>query len=494
MAGLASKLLFRPKAHENECIVSYLVRVGELNGFKHIGHLLQHAGMNWKNSRAPVHQMLSGEYDVARLLDSLDLPTHRSKLAPLYRSFQRVIDTPYVLVKHPRICPECLADMGYCDYRWCILPLVACSRHKRILVDVSHESGNRLSWYRQHLDRFDGDDRRVIETEGKLPPSLVKMCGYFDALLSGEKESRRIPFVLLDLEFREALSLLHFLMHYQSRLTTGYFRPLALHNDELAQAYDEVWKILIDWPDSFYSLLSQYVENPMSQRGRSGVNKHFRDLYERLHRQRDNRGIARIKVEFDRYIQEYWPGALEQGRITRMRLVSDSRNVISKKEAAHILGSRIERIDKLVQQERITPVIFRGKSYYLRDQVEGLADEKSSNWTMAQACQALELTRYQLKQLLDAGVIPAKQRPGSLNRDWVVDRIASLSLIGELRKKARNTMPKHSLSLSGIQRQGYSIVTLVLAMQNGEINYGIDEAKENISSFKQFTAFEINVS
>ena len=243
--------------------------------------------------------------------------------------------------------------------------------------------------------------------------------------------------MLIGLEVRVALILVHFVMHYKSRLTTGSFRPLALPNDELAHAYGEAWQMLHDWPDSFYSLLSQYIENPMSVRGQSGVNKHFRDLYERLYRQRENRGIGRIKVEFDQYIEEYWPGVLDPERINRIRLTSRSRNVVSKKEAARILGSRIERVDKLVQQGRITPVIFGGKSCYLRDQVEALANEISSNWTMAQACAALELTRYQLKQLLDAAVIPVKQKPDSLNRDWLVDRLACLSLIGKLRKKAR---------------------------------------------------------
>ena len=40
-------------------------------------------------------------------------------------------------------------------------------------------------------------------------------------------------------------------------------------------------------------------------------NKHFRDLYERLNRQKENQGVARIKAEFDRYIERYWPGVLE---------------------------------------------------------------------------------------------------------------------------------------------------------------------------------------
>ena len=176
-----SKLLYRPQAHENECLIGYLLRVGERNGFKHIGCLLEHAGINWKNDRAPIHSMLSGEYDAVRLLNSLGLPEHSSRLAPIHRSFQRVIDTPYILIKYPRVCPECLKEEGYCDYRWSLLPIVTCSRHKRVLVDVSPETGGRLSWYRQHLDRFDGVDCQIRELAMQAPPSLIKMCHYFEA-------------------------------------------------------------------------------------------------------------------------------------------------------------------------------------------------------------------------------------------------------------------------------------------------------------------------
>jgi hypothetical protein len=50
-----------------------------------------------------------------------------------------------------------------------------------------------------------------------------------------------------------------------------------------------------------------------------------------------------------------------------------------------------------------------------------------------------------------------------------------LELIDQLVKKSRRTEPSSAVvSRDGIQRQGYSIVELVLAMLNGELEYGID--------------------
>lgn len=485
-------LLSRPPIISEECLVSYFIRLSEQNGFKHIGHLLHYAGLNWKNNRAPIHQMLSGEYDAASLLSTLGLSEYQSKITSLYQSFQRTIDTPYILAKCPRVCPECLEELGYCKYQWALLPVVACSRHKSILVDQSLATGKKLSWYRQYLNRFDGEGGPIKTTGALAPSSSIQQCLHMEALLAGKQPGCSSPVVLMGLEFREVLSLIHFVAHYQARLLAGSFNPVALQSFELAHVYETVWQTLQAWPDSFYSLLSQYVDRPMSTKGQAGLNKHFRDLYERLHRQQENRGIARIKVEFDRYIEEYWPGVLEPERITRIQLASATRNIISKKEAARILGSRLERIDKLVQQGRITPVVFKGKAHYLRDQLEALANEMSSNWTMAEACEALEVTRYQLKQLLDAGVVPALQSPGSLNRDWVIDKAQCLSLVDCLRKRARKTSPPSgAVSLAGVQRQGYSIVQLIVAMQSGDLEYGINSDTNYPTSIKQFTSFEI---
>ncbi|MFT6551023.1 MAG: hypothetical protein ACJA1I_001056 [Zhongshania marina] len=158
-----------------------------------------------------------------------------------------------------------------------------------------------------------------------------------------------------------------------------------------------------------------------------------------------------------------------------------------------MLGSRLERIDKLVQQRRITPIVFKGKAHYQRDQVEALANEISSNWTMAEACEALEVTRYRLKQLLDAGAIPAIQKPDSLNRDWVVDKLGCLDLISVLRSNARKSEPPSgTLSMAGVQRQGYSIVQLVMAMQSGELQYSVAADVDSTASLSQFFGFKIN--
>ncbi|WP_444902545.1 TniQ family protein [Microbulbifer sp. SSSA007] len=484
-------LLSRPFIQPEECLVSYLVRLSEQNGFNHIGKLLHYAGLKWKNNRVPVHQILTGKFNTRAFLATLGLIAGYSKLAPIYRSFRPIIDTPNLIVKRPKVCPDCLEELGYCKYQWALLPVVVCSKHQKMLIDVNPNSGMYLSWYRHHLNKFDGEVNCIKPSLNSAKLSLIEQSVYIESLISGRQSSREIPIVLQGMSLREALSFIHFIAHYQTRLLGDSFNPVAMKNLELSQIYINVWHLLHGWPDSFYALLSQYIDHPMSNKGQGGLNKHFRDIYERLHRQKNNQGVARIKAEFNHYIQEYWPGVLEPERITRIQVTSTTRKIISKKDAIRILGCRTERIDKLVQQGRLISVIFKGKKHYRREEVESLANELSTNWGMNEACKVLEITRYQLKKLLDADIIHTLQKPDGLNRDWVINKEQSLSLIENLRKKARKSeCASAAISMAGVQRQGYSIVRLVLAMQRGELEYSINSKVKNHASMKQFIAFQ----
>lgn len=481
-------LLARPRIEPDECLVSYLIRISEKNGFKHIGYLLRHAGLAWKNNRVPVHQILTGEFDLNVYLLQLGLTTCSSKIEPILQSFQNVIDTPYLLVKYPKVCPDCIEEFGFCRFEWSLLPYLACVRHRKLLVDMHSGTGKRLNWYRRYLNKF--DDTEVINSLSDVVPSeAIKLSQYIGALLQGGN-GISCPEILQGLELRESLSLIHFIAHYRSRLLGSSFQPLSMTNSELAQHYQYVWAMLENWPDTYYTFLNQYLEHPMSNKGVGGLHKHFRDLYESLHRHSENKGIARIKVEFDHYIENYWPSVLESKRITRIRLTTRERNVVSKKEAAKILNCHPDRVDKLVQQQKLTPRVFEGKKHYSREQVEGLAIQISSNWTMDKACEALQFTRYQLKQLLDAGILHTLQRPDTFNRDWIIDKVQCQELIVSLSQKARKSPTlSGSLSMISMQRRGYSIVRLVLAMQVGEIEFGYSFDVDHPLSCKQFTDF-----
>lgn len=484
------KLIYRPGTKENECPLGYLVRLAEGNGFRHLGLLLAYAGLGWKNSRAPIRKILEGEFDVEEILHCVGIDNYSS----IHRSqaLWEKSRTRNIFVKHPKLCPYCVAEDGYCKYSWSFLPVIACATHNILLVDTRVKDGARLSWYRGSMLAI-GEVGFVENSDAKVAKrTALDISNYFESLIKLNPSTQRVSPVLVGLDLHEAWSLIYFIAHYHLRLKGVRFQPLQHTNLEMAEVLSDTWTFIRNWPDSFYQMLSQYIDTPMSKRGSAGVNKHFRDISEQLHREGCNKGIQRIKSEFDRYIEAYWPGALNAQDYARIDVSLDSRSIITKKEAARILTCRPERISKLASSKKLTVVIFKGKVHYHRAEVIAYASMVSNNWTMAEAYKRLDISRFQLKQILDANIIATLQVPDRYNRDWIIDRQSCENLVADLISMARrNVDSNQGLSLDGIQRQGYAIPNLLRAMLAGRVTYSALSHSEKPLSLKRFDRFVV---
>lgn len=486
-----SKLLIRPNRHPDECMVSYLIRISERNGFHHIGHLLQHAGLPWKNLRIPAHQIMTGEYDITPYFSQLGLDYTYPRTADTFKSSQVPHFTTKIFVKTPKICPACLADKGYSSDLWSHIAYTACIKHKLLLVDTSPKTGKRLSWYRHSLNEFgESDPFPPVKSMPKASPATLAFTRTITHLIEGRDLPKSIPAVLRGLNFAEALSLIHFIAHYQYRLFhKTLFTPASLDNLTVSHHYTQAWQTLKRWPHGFHLLLSQYIDNPMSERGQSGINKHFRDIHEKLYRQRENRGIARLRAAFDQFIEINWPNAIQTHRLTRISLSSDERPLITQKEAQRLLDCREPRIRRLIAQGKITPHNFKGKAYFNREEVGALARLYQENWSMKQAVIETELSRHQLKQLLDAGLVKALQRADSQNRDWLICKKSWQRMIGNLKKSANQNQALQGKSLSGLQKQGFMITDVFNMLANSELSYTVKISASKPLSFKQLNNF-----
>lgn len=472
-------------------MVSYLIRVSEQNGFHHIGHLLQHAGLPWKNLRIPAHQIITGEYDIAPYFSQLGLDYTYPRTADTFKSSQVPHFTTKIFVKTPKICPQCLEEMGYSSDLWSHIAYTACIKHKLLLVDTSPKTGKRLSWYRHSLNEFgENDPFPPVNSIPKASPATLAFTRAMTHLIEGRNPPKSIPVVLRRLNFAEALSLIHFIAHYQYRLFhKTLFTPASLDNLTVSHHYTQAWQALKRWPHGFHLLLSQYIDNPMSERGQSGINKHFRDIHEKLYRQRENKGIARLRAAFDQFIEINWPNAIQTHRLTRISLTSDERPLITQKEAQHLLDCREPRIRSLIAQGKITPHNFKGKAYFNREEVGALARLYQENWSMEQAVIETELSRYQLKQLLDAGVVKALQKADAQNRDWLICKKSWQRLLAKLQNSAQKSPIAQGKTLGGIQKEGHSITKLFDLMLKGKVVYSYVNKPNKSLSFKQLSKF-----
>ncbi|MAZ86105.1 MAG: hypothetical protein CL693_00465 [Cellvibrionaceae bacterium] len=487
-----SKLLVRPQRYPDECIASYLIRISEKNGFKHIGHLLQHAGLPWKNLRVPTYQIITGEYDARPYFANLGLNYTYPRTADTFKLSNSPNFTTKIFVKTPKVCPKCLKNDGYSSDLWCHIAYTACIKHKLMLVDTNPDNGKRLSWYRGSLDRFTKGDPSPLEgLLVKASPDTLAFSKTMACLIETRKPPKSAPVILRGLNFTESLSLIHFIAHYQYRLFhCALFSPASMDNLTASHHYTEAWRALKKWPKGFHMLLSQYIDNPMSQRGQSGINKHFRDIHEKLHRQRDNKGIARLRETFHQFIDINWPNAIQANRLSRISLSSDERPLISQREAQNILNCREPRVHSLISQGRITPHRFKGKTYFYRNEVNSIAKLYENNWSMKQAVSEIELSRHQLKQLLDAGIIKSLQKADPQNRDWVICKQSWIKQIDTFKRLASEHVTT-GYSLSSLQKKGFQISDVFLMLNTNKLKFAFKPSSQKPLSFKQLGEYTV---
>lgn len=477
-------LLCRPKKVIDECNVSYLIRLSEVNCVKGIGYLLRLGGLDWKNNRVPIANILHGQFDLSPYLLALGV-TPEAFSTGMCGRFQRGIDTPYIFSRMPKVCPICIEELGYCKAEWAYLPVVTCVHHELVLIDFDSAKNKPISWYRSEV----GLDFDWSEYESETPnDSMIACSDYFGNLVSRKNTKSYIPKILDGLDFKESLSLFHFVAHYYSRSIGEKFMPVSMANKDRAVLYSKVWGILNDWPDGFHSLLESFKAQPMSSRGVSGVSKHFRDMHERLFRQQGNRGISRAKEEFDSCINSLFPMLQNNPAVTRLALPKDSEQFLGKSAAAELLNCRLPRLESYIKQNRLTVHKLERKTVFRKSEVLNLYRLFESNWTIDQACNAFGVSRYQMCSLLRAGVVKALQSPSNLNREWLVDKQQCEELLQALIEGACEIAapPSGWTSLAGIQRR-YPIDKLIPRMLDGNIQY--IRSREKTAGFQQFSNF-----
>ena len=111
---------------------------------------------------------------------------------------------------------------------------------------------------------------------------------------------------------------------------------------------------------------------------------------------------------------------------------------------------------------------------------------------MEQAVIATELSRYQLKQLLDAGLVKALQRADPQNRDWLICKRSWQRMINNLKKSALQHENLKGKSLSGLQKHGFMITDVFNMLAKSQLNYSFNESTTKPFSFKQIVNFRLD--
>lgn len=486
------KLLFSESRKRDECPLSYLIRLSEYNGFRSPSKLLFYAGLKWKNNRLPTHTMLTGEFDLDSLLAALSLkPIGETQISNFYKLFRTKIDTPRILSNHPKICPACIREIGYAKESWNLLPVTCCTKHKIMLVDKNNKNNRMLSWYRPYLAFY--DNQHKIDLEVKAPTKLVELSRIFERLLTDPTECKTGPKFLKGLQPNECLSVLNFIAHFQAKIDGNSLLD-SVDNLTISSQYKNAFSTLKNWPADFHSMLSTFTNKPMTKLESVGIRKHFRTLHDQLYLQRENKGILRIKEEFENYLQEKWPTVLSPKRLKRISIDLTKKQYLSIAEAGQILSCRTPKIKHLVETGFINEHIFKEKKYYKRTEVEAYLQTISKNWSFDKACSELCISKHRLKKLLAHQIISSVTQPSSQNRDWLIDKKGIIRLFNRLHQKSSNIIPTQKCyTLEGFLKQGHNFESTISMMLNRKVHYQINFDTEKPYSFKQFIDFQLSL-
>lgn len=91
-------------------------------------------------------------------------------------------DVPAALldIKHPKVCPECVEEIGVVRSLWDLRPYVVCEKHKRFLIRECSEPNCRapISWKRPATDKCGGCEKPFHAAEAASAPSedLLAFC------------------------------------------------------------------------------------------------------------------------------------------------------------------------------------------------------------------------------------------------------------------------------------------------------------------------------
>ncbi|WP_417446112.1 TniQ family protein [Kangiella sp.] len=156
------KLLHTPKFIADESPSSILIRTSEQNGWKQLGYFLSSIGFGKSDKGAVLSWLVDNEkwnalvasFNADYLIDK-GIPYHKQKnynLSPINvrGHFTRL---PYIRQKFSALCPECVDENGYLDYRWDLRFITACPKHSRLLIEQCTKCGEKIQHYRGKLNQ-----------------------------------------------------------------------------------------------------------------------------------------------------------------------------------------------------------------------------------------------------------------------------------------------------------------------------------------------------
>lgn len=290
----------------------------------------------------------------------------------------------FFLSTSTRYCSLCLKESRYHKIHWELLPVTVCLKHKVLLQDFCPKCHRKVKirWVLRNTCKC-GANLLPVDTISVASCTEAIRNQIFIQNLLGINESgylERVSWIkstpAAELSPNDFLKLLKIFSMLISNKLPESSRFLKLDGLTAEPVYQIEMKngisnfvnfvlthsassILLDWPQKFYDFLEDYSKMERSKRWKTGVEKYFGGLKERLFAKLDEEKFGFVYQAYCNYLNEYWTG----GNLGNVKIFDTlggknlQKKHITQEEAAKVLDRDHHFVSKLIIQKLIKTVV-----------------------------------------------------------------------------------------------------------------------------------------
>ena len=323
------KLLVRPKPEKGESFIGYLVRLTELNAYDTPSWILSLAEIDcmelqWTFSF--VFGKTTGLKRLAQLTNNTLDDLHALVYSPANSSqgntsehefdfYGASVNRSIIRPHHPKICPQCLAEFGYCLLVWDCSLVTACPIHECTLLDKCPKCRRQIRAIRKSVsicgcgcDWRDFEPKRVAEREMSVSRQLYRLCNR----RSSDEHCAPPKNPLNTLNLRDFIVAVTFLAGCKRSVSWATGRPsksIKFSNSELHELYAHAYSVFDDWPVNFFRFLKNKSKGPVRLQPHDGkldtaLKREFGSFYGCLYQDLEGSQFDFLREAFTQFLTD----------------------------------------------------------------------------------------------------------------------------------------------------------------------------------------------
>ncbi len=473
MTTLIMPIIF-PRPYFDESPIGYLIRVAQKNAYKRVRWLYSQDRRMF--TLAPL-----------RLLEHL--------LEAEWSGFNRIsnivhevcqLDISHLNFTSMRYCPKCLNDKKYHRVKWYLAGSAICLDHGCWLVDDCPECHSKIDFKEASsiTECYCGASLLASETK-EAPKSAIRYARFFDGLAAIEDNDFAFSKVFdgsqYTLENRVKLS--RVLVRWSLSSSEFYHRPgsfTGLNSISTAKAaidaFSHSWLSSLDSFVNYITTVHQKIYQDQAE-----GDELFRYFYKTVFRELVHPGFKPIKDTIQVYMNDHWIHALDKRNSLFMKEAIGAHKWLALQAASRELGVPKSFITQGMESGEIRYDLKKKESrehvLVHREDVIKFNRARASYVNALTAASLLGVTKSQMNELRDNGLITRDKRPGlPLSGYYALDDIERLmdALNSKLMVSEQDFIPLSE----AVRKIGNGIkgpfVSLVKAIISGEINAELD--------------------